>query len=230
MGIQYLGEKVKYIADMSRSRPAGALSEDFADGKWRLVDYETREGVKGVMASALPETDCPELTLPLDAEGPHRIFLGINYTKVKYPSWSFYGQLEVKLTGEPGFRRVGIEAPSQHAKKTDPKIGIKNEIYKSVQEAYWKTADLTGKSLVFRQPVAPYRHPELANKSEPFVRQARPPVRGGEEEMGRGQTPWRHEKFSPHLLHRAAYRSYFRHVHLSSFRRNLVRKRADAVS
>ncbi|HXA51817.1 MAG TPA: family 10 glycosylhydrolase [Candidatus Acidoferrum sp.] len=168
-----------FRSDISQASPASAFTREFQEGRWQLLDYETEEGVKGVMAAAFPDHGCGELTLPLDARGPHRIYLGINYTKTHYFQCSPYGQLEVKLTGETGFRRVGIESETAGADGR-PKIGVNNDIFKAIQEACWKTADLTGKSLVIRQPQAPYNWPEHANianlayvKLVPVAEQAR---------------------------------------------------------
>jgi hypothetical protein len=159
-----LASAAVYVSDLSRCEPAAALTRTFEPGRWQLVDYETEEGVKGVMAASYPEHRCAELTLPLNVRGPHKIYLGINYTKAHYPEWSPYGQLDVKLTGDDGFRRAGIEAETVTA-AGELKIGVNNDCFKSIQEAYWQTADLTGKSLVFRQPQAPYDRPEHANIS-----------------------------------------------------------------
>jgi hypothetical protein len=68
--------------------------------------------------------------------------------------------LAVKLSGDFGYARVGAENMRQHAGHIPSKMGVVNEIYKSIQEAYWKTEDLTGKSLVFGQPRPPYNRPE----------------------------------------------------------------------
>ena len=139
------------LSDLTQCSPDLRLNRDFEPGKWQMLDYETVEDVSGTMVSAFPEEDCGELELPLGVTGPHQIYLGINYTKDHYSRWSSFGQLEVKLSGENGFRRVGAEQLD-----SDPsKMGIKNVIYKSVQEPYWKTADLTGQNLIFRQPQAP---------------------------------------------------------------------------
>jgi hypothetical protein len=114
--------------------------------------------VKGVMASAYPEQNCGELTLPLAARGVFKIFLGINYTKSKY-GFPSYGQLEIKLSGDAAFRRVAAE-DGVNDDDGKLKIGVNNDCYQSVQEAFWKTAELTGQSLMFRQPEAPYNRPE----------------------------------------------------------------------
>jgi hypothetical protein len=102
---------------MSRCTPSTALTRRFEPNRWQLVDYETEEGVKGSLVSAFPDQNCGELTLPLEAEGLHKIYLGINYTKAPYPEWSPYGHLEVKLTGESGFRR-GRRAGRCEARRT----------------------------------------------------------------------------------------------------------------
>jgi hypothetical protein len=101
-----------FRSDMSQCQPAAALSRRFAKDRWRLIDYETEPGIKAVMVSIQPEHRGGELTLPLHAAGPHRIILGINYTKARYPEWPGYGQLDVKLSGDAGFRRVAPESGS----------------------------------------------------------------------------------------------------------------------
>lgn len=139
-------------ADLSRASPASALTREFARGQWQLVNYETEEGVKGSMVYARPEEQCATLTLPLDVAGTHHIYLGFNHTNSPYPDFSSHGQIDVKLTRDPGFRRVVAETG-----------GLEGQpLFKSVQECYWKTADLTGQALAFRQPQAPYRWPREA--------------------------------------------------------------------
>lgn len=158
---------VVFRSDLSRCQPADRLTRDRVNGKWVLHDYETQEGVKGVMASAYPEEDAGELTLPLEVEGPHKIYLGINYTKVDH-GHSGYGEIQVKLTRDMGFRRVAIEAGTLDDSGSQ-KIGHDtNHNHKSIQEPFWKIADLTGQALTFRQPGPPYdfpRHQPLANLS-----------------------------------------------------------------
>ncbi|MCF7761658.1 MAG: family 10 glycosylhydrolase [Cephaloticoccus sp.] len=150
-----IAEGRTFRANMSLCVPKERLSRNFENGRWQLIDYETVEGVQGAMVSAYPEYDCGELTLPLEAQGPHKIFLGINYTKAKYSDNTSYGQLDVKLDRDPGFRRVGLEVGTNLA-NGDQKIGVNNFNHKSIQEVYWKTAELSGQSLVFRQVRPPY--------------------------------------------------------------------------
>jgi hypothetical protein len=148
-------------ADLSRCLPAVRLTRDFTSNCWNLVDYETEDGVKGVMAAAYPGQDCGELTLPLEATGTYRILLGINYTKATWGFDSPYGQVEVKLSDDPGFRRVAAEG-GINGEDGKLKIGVNQDCYRAIQEVYWKTAELSGQSLVFRQPEAPYNREEHA--------------------------------------------------------------------
>ncbi|MHC4559316.1 MAG: family 10 glycosylhydrolase [Planctomycetota bacterium] len=152
-------------SDMSRCLPAKNLSRSFEKDRWQLIDYDTTEGVKGFMASARPDQSCGELTLFLDAEGLYKIYLGIHMTKSHYRGDSNYGQLEVKLTRDAGFRRVGPEHKTVD-EDGSTKFGDDDpDINKAITEAYWKTAELTGQSLTFRQMPYPYNRPKHARIS-----------------------------------------------------------------
>ncbi|MGI9430234.1 MAG: family 10 glycosylhydrolase, partial [Bythopirellula sp.] len=95
----------------------------------------------------------------------YKIYLGIHATKSHYRGRSSYGQLEVKLTGDAGFRRVGPEDETQDDDGTT-KFGEEDpSLDKVITEAYWKTANLTGQSLTFRQMPYPYNRPEHARIS-----------------------------------------------------------------
>ncbi len=147
-------------ADMSQCLPADNLSRNFEKDRWALIDYETIDGVKGFMASARPDENCGELTLSLNAKGLYKIYLGIHETKSHYRGSSSYGQMEVKLTSDAGFRRVGPEHRTVDDDGTTKFGDADPNIDKSITEAYWKTADLTGQSLTFRQMPYPYNRPE----------------------------------------------------------------------
>jgi len=153
-----------FVSDLSRCEPASALSRTPQDRRWQLIDYQTVEGVKGVMAAARPEHRCPELRLPLNVTGPHHVYLGINYTRLAYPEWSVYGQLDVKLSRDEGFHRIAIETGTLDQSGRE-KVGVNNDNHRSIQEAFWRTADLSGQSLIFRQPQPPYDRPEHAHVS-----------------------------------------------------------------
>lgn len=146
-------ETAIFISDLSRAAPASALTREFVPGRWQLVDYETDEGVAGSMVYARPEEECGTLTLPLGVAGWHRVYLGFNFTNSHYPGWSSHGQIDVKLSGDRGFRRVAAEHGGAEGQ----------DLFKSVIEVYWKSADVTGQTLQLRQPQAPYRWPREAN-------------------------------------------------------------------
>jgi hypothetical protein len=150
-----------YVADMSRCQPSERLAWENTPGRWRLVPYETEDGLKGVMALASPDLGAGELTLPLEVSGPHAIYLGVNYSKpffgdpLGHTEWSAYGDLEVKLTRDFGYTRVAAEQLVGFDKGTG-RMGKGKFIPRTIQETYWKTADLSGQALHLRPPVAPY--------------------------------------------------------------------------
>ena len=150
----------KIIADMSLCQPAERLTRTYEKDHWQLTEYETEDGITGIMVSANPDQKCGELTIPLDVEGPHKIYLGVHYTKPQPDGWSQYGEFMVKLDKDLGYSRVGPENMRKHASKIPSKMGIQNEIYRSLQEAYWKTEELTGQSLKLSQLPYPYNQPE----------------------------------------------------------------------
>ena len=156
----YTGEIV--ISDLTRCRPIEAMTPANAprEGRWRVVDYETEDGVVGKMLFAAPEDRAPTLRLTLPAEGVCRIFLGVNYTRSPLADrshlreFSMYGNLEVMLDTDGGYSRVAFEGPWRQ--DTSDKVGRESLCWHAIHEAYWKTADVTGRSLIFSPPRAPY--------------------------------------------------------------------------
>ena len=161
------------VSDMSACQPAEALAWTNSPGRWRLVDYETEDGLKGVMLFGSPELGTSEVTLPLNLSGPHEIYLGINYSRPTYgdnvghSEWSPYGDLEVKLTRDYGYTRVAAE--QLFGFETGPgRLGKGKYIPRTIQETFWKAAELTSQALHLRMPIAPYQQPlwgGLANLS-----------------------------------------------------------------
>lgn len=153
-------------SDMSICAPRAGLSREHRSDTWRLVDYEAFDGTKGVMVFSDPELGAPELTLPLEANGLYKIFLGITYWKsrwsTQYSGYSRYGSLQVKLTGDLGFHRVGSEPGGykNRGPSATPvsKMGMGKYVVRSVQEAYWKIADITDKDFHFKPVGAPYNN------------------------------------------------------------------------
>ena len=169
------GEQVH--ADMRACRPREALKRECSEGTWLLVDYETAYGLKGVMVYSDPKLNSARLELLLQADGLHEIFLGVNYTKspygMVYSGYSGYGNLEVKLSNDLGFTRVAAEPAGAQDPCGPPgaklsKLGKGKNVAVSIQETYWKTADLTGQSLFIQPATDPYNSPKywgIANLS-----------------------------------------------------------------
>ena len=65
----------RYITQMDACQPQNALSDRMEQGKWQLITYET-EDLKGVMVGALSIINAPNLTIPLDAVGWHKVYIG----------------------------------------------------------------------------------------------------------------------------------------------------------
>ena len=57
------------LADMSKCEPAAALSTTQTKGLWYAVDYQSADGVKGMMVYADSRQEPPVLTLPLNVTG-----------------------------------------------------------------------------------------------------------------------------------------------------------------
>lgn len=158
------------IADLRQCQPASALSATFATGCWRLVDYETDDGLTGVMVLARPESEAPELELHLPVQGVYKIFLGINYAKselgdhLHHLPWSMYGNLEIKLSDDPGFTRVAAEqliSGEEEGGADRSRFGGGKRRFRMIQETYWRTVRLEQHSLLFRPPEPPYNGPDL---------------------------------------------------------------------
>ena len=165
-----MSEKNEIVyADMTACTPRDGLQREWRDGAWLLVDYETAYGQKGVMAFCDPQLNAPRLELPLRVEGLCKVYLGINYTKspygMVYGGYSEYGNVEVKLSGDLGFTRVAsepatIDDPSGPPGARISKLGKGKNVPVSIQETYWKTAELTGQSLFFQPATDPYNFPK----------------------------------------------------------------------
>ncbi|MCY4079696.1 MAG: family 10 glycosylhydrolase [Caldilineaceae bacterium] len=129
-----------YLTDLGLSQPQLALSTDRRKYHWQVVPYETEE-FSGKMLIAGPETEAPPVAVPLGVSGWHRIFLGL---------WSNWTEelVRVRLSGDSAFVKVNREREQ----------GSFADNY-SLDERYWKTADLTGQDLVIGQQTAGMTQP-----------------------------------------------------------------------
>lgn len=129
-----------YVTDLGLCEPRLALSTERRKYHWQVVPFEA-EAFCGNMLIAGPETEAPEVTLPLNVKGWHRIYLGL------WSNWTT-DLARVRLTGDSSFVKVNREAEG----------GMFADNY-SLDERYWKTADLTGQGIVFGQQSAGLSQP-----------------------------------------------------------------------
>ncbi len=120
------------MTNLDRCQPASSLSTSPLRRTWLLQHYETAN-LTGTLLSAGEETAAPEVTLDLDRSGWHRIEVGV------YPEHRSRGAIELKLSDDAAFSilHVGVSTELAHRH--------------SIQELWWKEADLTGQSLAIRQ-------------------------------------------------------------------------------
>ena len=147
--------KEVYLNDMSACLPSTAVTRKQIPGKWFLVDYETEGGLEGTMMFAEPETPVPPVSLSLDAEGWHAVYIGVNYTRTELSSgWDEHPSagVRVRLSDETGFTKIGAEALGKGAPGIyENKMGRLKETWNSVYEVFWKNVDLAGQALVISQ-------------------------------------------------------------------------------
>ncbi len=121
------------ITDLTQAEPADAFSDDFRRGHWKVIPYEMRPdsgGYKGKAVWCGYEADPPSLTIKLNAEGWHAIFVGFLSLTGAY----------VKLDQDP--------AP----------LWLNNPIrdyYVNSVDTYFKAAELTKDSTL---TISPKRH------------------------------------------------------------------------
>ena len=135
------------ISDLSQCQPAHRLDRDYRHGTWRLIDYETEE-FAGTMIYSGPGMNCEPLSLSLNCEGYHAIYVGVHY-----PGEFGDAHVRLRLTDDPAYTLVRAE--TQSGKDLS---GIPPELRWShttkafsdyqVSEAFWKVADLTGVALI----------------------------------------------------------------------------------
>ncbi|MFI4910287.1 MAG: hypothetical protein ACIAQZ_01325 [Sedimentisphaeraceae bacterium JB056] len=125
--------KSVYITDMSKCKPA-AFSEKLEQGKWQLIDYSTAE-LRGKMIGTLAHINAPAVTVPVQVNGWHKIYVG--YWNPKFDSnWGTPTTLQIKLSDQKGFRLIHDSASN----------GTQDATF--LREVYFDCADLTGKDIV----------------------------------------------------------------------------------
>ena len=62
-------ETATVIRDLSCCEPTGSLSKQPKPGCWRMVDYQTEDGIARTMSFAAPEDEAGQVVLPLNVRG-----------------------------------------------------------------------------------------------------------------------------------------------------------------
>ena len=134
-----------YLADMNSCLPESALSRQGKRFHWRMLDFET-DAAQGTLLFAGEETQAPELTYPLEREGWHDIHIGLFNT-----AWRPYEdqRLWAKLEDDPTYSLIHLPPPSDLPWGVPPDDQVKGP---QIQDVFWKTSDLTGQTILFRQP------------------------------------------------------------------------------
>jgi hypothetical protein len=120
-----------YITQMDACQPGASLSVKMEQGKWQTIPYKA-EGVAGTMVGALSFIHAPDLTLPLNVSGWHRVYVGFWNPQF---DWDGDPTVKVRLSDEPAFRLIFDRHTYTHS-----------ETY--LREVFLTAADLTGQGLV----------------------------------------------------------------------------------
>jgi hypothetical protein len=128
--------------------PYEALSAEPRTEKWFVCPYEA-EGFKGKMLVAPNGVNVPEVTIPLNAGGPHEIRLGIYYGHTPFVQAAISSDptarqfIRVRLSDEHWFDVVESE---QYARKDgsypDKEVGLSEML-----EVRWRCTDLGGRGI-----------------------------------------------------------------------------------
>jgi hypothetical protein len=121
------------ISDMSQVQPGDALTYDVRRQRhWKVLEYETKDGLAGKCISSLPDTGAPEVTLPLNMRGWYAVYVGLG--GMGRFAFGQNSEARMKLTDDIAF---------QHRRYS----GARDDI----DEVFFKAADLTGQDLHFAQ-------------------------------------------------------------------------------
>jgi hypothetical protein len=149
---------VKYLTDLSCCKPRHILSQGPQEGHWQLIPYETVDDPNvrtGTMIGAASYMEVPEITLPLGAAGWHAIHVGYWNPHHDYDGGT---TLKVRLSDDPCFVRLKEGEPG-FAPFDSPEGNWQQDRFKCysvLKEVFFKTADLTGRDLVFGKVNGPF--------------------------------------------------------------------------
>ncbi|MBT5873529.1 MAG: hypothetical protein HOH43_08935 [Candidatus Latescibacteria bacterium] len=143
-----------YLLDMTRCEPSNAIDIHFGLGKWTAVAYSISAGA-GRMLFSGPDTQAPPIRLDLGVRGWYHIFIA-TYRHHVFPDY----MLLLKLTSDKGYTRSAVESFRANKDLVPPEMVLGST---DLSEAYWKSADLTGESIIFHRPEFGLRRETTAN-------------------------------------------------------------------
>ncbi len=121
------------FSDMTKVVPKTALTEDVRRKRqWKVLDYETVDGLKGKSIACTPDTGAPAVTLPLNAKGWYAVYVGLG--GVGRFAFGQGNEARMKLTGDVTYQHRGYAAAKD-----------------DIEEVFFKAADLTGQNLQLAQ-------------------------------------------------------------------------------
>jgi len=127
-------EKADMITDMTRCTPRDALSTRREHAKWKVFEYETA-AFKGMCLSIGRESSAPDVTLKLDKQGWHAVYVGLStITDLVRPALNM---VEARFTGDPAYTRL-----SNRLDLMSPRRDVLEEVFLGV-------ADLSENDLQF---------------------------------------------------------------------------------
>ena len=119
------------LSDMAQVTPQSALTFDVRRKRqWKVLDYETKDGLKGNSIGSTPDTGAPAVTLPLNKKGWYAVYVGLG----GMGRFLLENEARLKLTNDITY---------QHRRYS----GAKDDI----DEVFLKAADLTGQNLEIAQ-------------------------------------------------------------------------------
>ena len=121
------------ISDMTKITPKTALTFDVRRKRhWKVLDYETVDGLKGKCIASTPDTGAPNVTLPLNAKGWYAVYVGLG--GVGRFAFGQGNEVRLKLSNDVAYQHRAY-------------AGARDDI----EEVFFKAADLTGQNLEIAQ-------------------------------------------------------------------------------
>jgi len=128
------------LTDLSKAEPASALHSGDRRKKerWHVIPYETA-AFSGHALSVFPETGAPVVSLPLDARGWHAVYIGVGSASNGIDNID--NKVRARLSGDESFKRMTNRQV----------VDYKNDRRESIEEVFLTVADVTGRSVEFKQ-------------------------------------------------------------------------------